>query len=194
MGQLGQPRNTEARRVLGAWRLVPVALGTAAVLAGCGAGGHPTPPITGSSTQAHAAASQTRSAISQASATGQIGPGAHVTSRRSSAQHSGAGVTTRRSSAKRSGADARTATTEPVASPRIITGTRDASIGTLAEGTSVVLAWTATEAPIQIFTATGNLLLSSHARSGSIRLAEGRYRGLRVASPGAWTLRLHAAA
>ena len=58
----------------------------------------------------------------------------------------------------------------------------------------MVLVWTASEAPIQIFTATGNLLLSSHARSGSIRLAGGRYRGLRVASPGAWTLRLHAAA
>jgi hypothetical protein len=77
---------------------------------------------------------------------------------------------------------------------RIITGTHNAKIGTLAERTSVLLVWTASEAPIQIFTSKGNLLLSSHARTGSIRLAEGRYRGLRVASPGAWTLRLHTAA
>jgi hypothetical protein len=76
---------------------------------------------------------------------------------------------------------------------KVITGSRNARIGTLAERTSVVLVWTAAQAPIQIFTSRGDLLLSSQARSGRIVLSGGQYRGLRVASPGPWTLRLHAA-
>ncbi len=82
----------------------------------------------------------------------------------------------------------------PGATIRTINGTSNTTIGTLAERTSVFLAWNASEGPIQIITSQGNLLLSSHARNGSIRLAAGTYGGLRVASPGAWTLRLRAAA
>jgi hypothetical protein len=256
MGHLGQPVSTEThpvRRALSGWRLVPVALGTAAALAGCGAGSH-APRVAMSSAQAHPA-------IGQTAAAGQTGPGAHATVRRSSAKHAGAHVTVRRSSAKhagahvtvrrsstkhagarvtvrrssakhapgvavssrheplavsqaavtgqtgpgpqvairpspakRSGADVQTATPRPGATIRIINGSSNATIGTLAERTSVFLAWNASEAPIQIITSQGNLLLSSHARSGSIRLAPGTYSGLRVASPGAWTLRLRAAA
>jgi hypothetical protein len=255
MGHLAQPISTEAhpvRRTLSAWRLAPVALGTAAVLAGCGAAGHGAPSAAVSSAHEHPA-------ISQTAPTGQTGT--HVTVRRSSAKHSGADVTVRhpsakhsaadvndrrssakhsgadvttrrssakrgarvpassahqhlaisqaavtsqtgpgphvtiqRSSAKRSGANVTTATPRLGATIRVITGTRNANIGTLAEGASVFLVWTASEAPIQIFTSQGNLLLSSHARNGKIRLAEGQYRGLRVASPGAWTLRLQAVA
>jgi hypothetical protein len=256
MGQLAQPGSIDAhpvRRTRSAWRLVPVALGTAAVLAGCGAGGHRAPSAAVSAAHEHPT-------ISQTAATGQTGPGADVTVRRSSAKHSGANVTVRhssakhsranvtvrrssakhsganvtvrhssakrgprvaassahqhlaisqaavtsqigpgphvtiqRSSTKRSGANVRTATPRLGATIRVITGTHNANIGTLAEGASVFLVWTASAAPIQIFTSQGNLLLSSHARTGRIRLAEGQYRGLRVASPGAWTLRLHAA-
>jgi hypothetical protein len=105
----------------------------------------------------------------------------------------GARGTIRRTPAKRSGAGVRAATPRPGATIKVIAGTRNKQIGTLAESTSVFLVWTASAAPIQIFTAQGNLLLSSHARNGTIRLAPGQYRGLRVASPGAWTLRLHAA-
>jgi hypothetical protein len=212
MGQLAQLISTQfrpVRRVRSAWRLVPVALGTAAVLGGCGAGGQHAPGVAASSAHANPAVSSADAnpavssadahpavsaadahpavssahahpAVSQAAATAQTGPGAHVT--------------IRRSSAKRSSADVQGATPRPGARVKIITGTHNATIGTLAEGRSVVLVWTAAEAPIQIFTSRGNLLLNSHARHGSIRLAEGRYHGLHVSSPGAWTLRLHAAA
>ena len=83
---------------------------------------------------------------------------------------------------------------QPGATIRTITGTHSATIGTLAEGRSIVMVWTASEGPIQIFTSQGNLLLSSHAHNGTIRLAEGQYHGVRVASPGAWSLRLHTSA
>ena len=48
MGHLAQPVSTEThpvRRALSGWRLVPVALGTAAALAGCGAAGHRAPGV-----------------------------------------------------------------------------------------------------------------------------------------------------
>jgi hypothetical protein len=253
MGHLVQPISTEAhpvRRARSAWRLVPVALGTAAALAGCGAGGHHATGVAAvsparehpavshraardavssahkhaavshrtardavSSTHKHAtithraarhAVSSTHKhpAISHAAATGQTAapasagaapgnlvPGAGAAIGAQPGSH----VTVRHSSAKRSGADARNASPQPVATNRVITGTGNAGIGTVAEGSSVLLTWTASKGPIQIFTSQGNLLLSSGARHGSIRLAKGQYQGLRVASPGAWTLRLHPA-
>jgi hypothetical protein len=227
MGQLAPPVNTEPDPVVrarSAWWLVPVALGTAAALAGCGASDHRSPRLAMPS--AHMPL-----AVNQAAATGQTGPRTHVmprthvtpqrhvTIRRSSAKHAsrvtvssahssiavsqaavasqagpGPQVTIRPSPAKRPGADVHTATPRPGATIRIINGTSNATIGTLAERTSVFLVWNASEAPIQIITSRGNLLLSSHARNGSIRLAPGTYGGLRVASQGAWTLRLRAAA
>jgi hypothetical protein len=214
MGHLAQRVSTgtgPVRRALSGWRLVPVALGTAAALAGCGAGGHSGPrvamsPAPGSSalessahehpaTRQTARTSQTAATRRTAStASAAIAPGDSVSD---AGAASGAGpgthVTVRRSSAKRSGAHVRTATSRPGATIRVISGTRNVKIGTLTEPTSVFLVWTASAAPIQIFTSQGNLLLSSHARSGRIRLAPGQYPGLRVASPGAWTLRLHAA-
>jgi hypothetical protein len=235
MGHLAQPSSTQAhpvRRTHSGWRLVPVVLGTAAVLAGCGAGGHRASRVAVSSAHEHTAVSHRaarvavssahehtavsshhgsrvavssahkHSPISQTAATGQAASPASADAAPGNlvpgggaptGAASGAHVAVGRSSAKRSGSDVRTATPRPGEMIRIITGTRTAQIGTLAERTSVFLDWTASEAPIQIFTSQGNLLLSSHARHGRIRLAEGRYRGLRVASPGAWTLRLHAA-
>jgi hypothetical protein len=247
MGHLTQPSSTQAHRVRSArsaWRLAPVALGTAAVLAGCGAGGHAaTPRIAASSANAHPAsakhapgvtvspAHRTRHAAASSAHRARhvaaspahharhvaVSPAHHARHAAASSAHrarhatvspahaavaisqaavtgqGGAGpqVTVQPSSAKRS--DARTATTRPGATIRVITGTHNAAIGTLAERTSVFLVWTASEGPIQIVTSQGNLLLNSHARSGTIRLAAGTYGGLRVASPGAWTLRLHAA-
>jgi hypothetical protein len=235
MGHLEQPVSSEihpVRRALSGWRLVPVALGTVAALAGCGAGAHRAPGVAAVApaqerpavghraahdavssahkhpTITHRAARDVKSsthkrpAISRTTATGQTaspagagaapgnlvpGAGAAIGAR------PGKHVTIRRSSARRSGAHVQTATPQPGATIRVISGTRNAQIGTLAEPTSVFLVWTASEAPIQIFTSQGNLLLSSHARNGKIRLAPGQYHGLRVASPGAWTLRLHAA-
>ena len=244
MGQLTQPVSTErhpVRRALAAWRLVPVALGTAAALAACGAGDHQAPRAAASSAQPHSATGPTGAsgragpgrhvairrshakrashlaspaahhasrvaapsahraasrakhpsrmsgssagqhlAVSQAAVTGQMGPGPHVTIRPSTANHSGS--------------DVATGTPQPGAIIRTITGTHNATIGTLAEGRSIVMVWTASEGPIQIFTSQGNLLLSSRAHSGTIRLAEGQYHGVRVASPGAWSLRLHTSA
>lgn len=248
MGQLTQPVSTErhpVRRALTAWRLVPVALGTAAALAACGAGDHQAPRAAASSAQTHSATGPTSAsrqagpgrhvairrshakrashvaapaahhasrvvapsahraahgaasrakhssrmsgssagrhlAVSQAAVTGQMGPGPHVTVRPSTVSHSGS--------------DAATGMPQPGAIIRTITGTHSATIGTLAEGRSIVMVWTASEGPIQIFTSQGNLLLSSHAHSGTIRLAEGQYHGVRVASPGAWSLKLHTSA
>jgi hypothetical protein len=233
MGQLAPPVNTEPNPVVrarSAWWLVPVALGTAAALAGCGASDHRSQRVAVPS--AHMPLT-----VNQAAAAGQTMPRTHVTSQthvtprthvaqethvtiqRSSAKHGsrvalssahnsiavsqaavtsqagpGPQVTIQPSQAKRPGADVHTAAPRPGATIRIINGTSNATIGTLAEHTSVFLVWKASEAPIQIITSQGNLLLSSHARNGSIRLAAGTYGGLRVASPGAWTLRLRAAA
>ena len=254
MGQLTQPVSTEAhpvRRARSAWRFVPVALGTAAVLAGCGAGGHRAPRVAAVSAHAHTVASHRapgvagvssahkhralshhalraavpsahkhralshhtlraavpvvhkHAATARAAATGQtatppsagavpgnVVPGAGAPNGAGAAAQDTVGG----SSTTPSGAAVHTATPLPAARNRTFTGTGNANIGSLAEGTSVSLVWTASEGPIQIFTSHGNLLLSSHARSGTIRLTEGQYPGLRVASPGAWTLRLRAAA
>jgi hypothetical protein len=245
MGQLTQPVSTEAhpvRRARSAWRFVPVALGTAAVLAGCGASGHGAARVAGVSAHQHTVVSHRalgvaavssahkhrahshharRAAVlsahkhralshhavpsahqhpttARAAATGQTAvPPAADTVPGNVVPGAGApngAVTVGGSSAKHSGAGVGTATPRPTAGPRIFTGTGNANIGSLAERTSVSLVWTASEGPIQIFTSHGNLLLSSHARNGTIRLTEGQYPGLRVASPGAWTLRLGAAA
>lgn len=250
MGQLTQPAGTEARHVRRgrlAWRLLPVAFGTAAVLAGCGAGTHSAPGVAavssahstvshrtprdavssarkhpavvhhaarGAVSSAHthrrvahrtartaASSAHGHPAISQPEAAGQTAPPAAVAAPGNLVPGAGAAIgaapgahgVMRGSSTPRSRARVRTAAPRPGATIKVISGTRNAQIGTLAETTSVVLAWTASEGPIQIFTSQGNLLLSSHARNGTIRLAAGQYRGLHVASPGAWTLRLHAA-
>lgn len=169
-----------------------------------------------------ASSAHRRRAIRRAAAAGQTGHRVRVTIRRSAAKHTphvavpsahhhgstppatvseasvtsqtGAGVPVTIPPASTKGSDVRSAATRPGATIRTITGSDNATIGTLAESTSVFLVWTASDGPIQIFTSQGNLLLSSHAPSGKIRLAPGRYSGLRVASQGAWTLTLHAAA
>ena len=82
MGQLAQPGSTEdhpVRRTLSAWRLVPVALGTAAALAACGATDHGASRVAASSAHEHPA-------ISQPTSTGQTGAGRHVAIRHSSAK------------------------------------------------------------------------------------------------------------
>ena len=71
MGQLVQSISTKAhpvRRALTPWRVVPVALGTAAVLAGCGAGGHPAPRAAVSSAHARPASSHHARKVAAATA------------------------------------------------------------------------------------------------------------------------------
>ena len=75
---------------------------------------------------------------------------------------------------------------------RAFAGTGNTSIGTLSEKSTVVLEWTTTKAPIQVFTSRGFLIISSHTRSGRVRLAHDRYPGVHVATKGQWTIQLHA--
>lgn len=74
------------------------------------------------------------------------------------------------------------------------TGRGSRAIGSLAEKSTVVLEWRTSAPEIQIFTVQGFLLVDSHLSRGRVRLARGRYRELRVAAAGPWTIRLHAAA
>ncbi len=72
-------------------------------------------------------------------------------------------------------------------------GTGDQPIGTLSEKSTVVLEWSTAAGSIQIFNTHGFLLVNSSARTGTVRLARGDYKGLRVAAEGHWTIRLRAA-
>jgi hypothetical protein len=76
---------------------------------------------------------------------------------------------------------------------RTLTGTGNQPIGNLSERSTVVLEWSTAAGPIQIFNPHGFLLVNSSAATGTVRLARGDYKGLRVAAKGYWTIRLHAA-
>ena len=73
-----------------------------------------------------------------------------------------------------------------------IHGTGDQAIETLSPKATVVLEWSTTKPPIQMFTTRGFLLLNSPSATGSVRLAHGIYKGLHVATRGTWTLQIHA--
>ena len=78
MGQLTQPVSTAAhpvRRARSGWRFVPVALGTAAVLAGCGASDHHVQ-------RAAVSSAHQPLAVNQVAATGQTGPQTHAMPRK----------------------------------------------------------------------------------------------------------------
>jgi hypothetical protein len=77
---------------------------------------------------------------------------------------------------------------------RMFTGAGSQAIGSLSEHRLLVIDWKVAKPPVQIYTAHGNLLLSSDRRSGAIRLARGEYRQLRIATNGHWTIQLRAAA
>lgn len=72
---------------------------------------------------------------------------------------------------------------------RTLRGRGNAGIGSLSERVPVVVDWRSTHA-IQLFTDRGFLLLSSQSPHGRIRLAAGRYRGLRIATAGRWRIAL----
>lgn len=85
---------------------------------------------------------------------------------------------------------------QPVISAGVVTstltGTGKQAIGTLSEKTTVVLQWSTTAGPIQIFGTHGFLLVNSNATTGRVRLARGDYKGLRVAAKGHWTIQVRA--
>ena len=76
---------------------------------------------------------------------------------------------------------------------RSLSGTGNQSIGTLSEKSTVVLEWSTTSPPIQIFNTHGFMLVNSSSATGRIRLTRGDYTGLRVAAKGHWTIEVRAA-
>ena len=70
-------------------------------------------------------------------------------------------------------------------------GDGDKAIGTLTASTAVVLEWSTTKAPIQIFNSHGFVLVNSSSGTGEVRLARGTYTEMHVATKGRWTITLH---
>jgi hypothetical protein len=75
-----------------------------------------------------------------------------------------------------------------------LAGNGDRAIANLSEKTTVVLEWQTSTPPIQIFNKHGFVLVNSPSATGEVRLARGKYTGLRVATKGAWTLEIRASA
>ena len=73
-------------------------------------------------------------------------------------------------------------------------GSGSEAIGALSEKTGVVLQWSTSSPPLQIFNSHGFLLLVSNLPSGRVGLAPGEYKGLRVGAKGPWTIQIHASA
>jgi hypothetical protein len=75
---------------------------------------------------------------------------------------------------------------------KTLSGTGNAAIGSLDEKTAVVLEWSTTAAPIEIFNSHGFFLVNSHSPTGKVRLSAGKYTNLHVSTKGHWTIELHA--
>ena len=75
---------------------------------------------------------------------------------------------------------------------RRFAGSGNTRLGTIVVSSPAVLVWRAQHPAIQIFTAKGFMLVSSHASSGSIQLTRGTYPGMRVASRAGWSIELRA--
>jgi hypothetical protein len=73
---------------------------------------------------------------------------------------------------------------------KTFTGDGGRAIGSLAEKRTIVLQWKTSAPTIQLFTAQGQVLVDTHSPVGSVRLSQGRYPGLHVATPGRWTVQL----
>jgi hypothetical protein len=73
------------------------------------------------------------------------------------------------------------------------TGDGGRAIGSLAEKRTIVLQWKTSAPTIQLFTAQGQVLVDTHSPVGSVRLSQGHYVGLHVATPGRWTVQLRLA-
>jgi hypothetical protein len=77
---------------------------------------------------------------------------------------------------------------------RSLFGNGDKAIGTLTATTAVVLEWSTTKTPIQIFNGHGFVLVNSSSGAGQVGLARGKYTDMHVATKGRWTITLHASA
>jgi hypothetical protein len=77
-----------------------------------------------------------------------------------------------------------------VISPYRYAGNGDKAIGAMVIKTPVTLTWSAAKPKIQVFTRSGFVLVNSTKSSGSVRISQGTYRGVRVASRGSWTITL----
>jgi hypothetical protein len=73
---------------------------------------------------------------------------------------------------------------------RRFAGSGNTRLGTIVVSSPAVLLWRAQHPAIQIFTAKGFMLVSSHASSGGIQLSRGTYPGMRVASRAGWSIEL----
>jgi ABC-type Fe3+-hydroxamate transport system substrate-binding protein len=71
-----------------------------------------------------------------------------------------------------------------------LSGDGDKTIGTLTASAAVVLEWSTTKAPIQIFNGHGFVLVNSSSGTGEVRLARGKYTDMHVATTGRWTITL----
>jgi hypothetical protein len=87
----------------------------------------------------------------------------------------------------------------PASAPRVATspgerlvrrfrGHGQQPVGTIVLGSPAVLAWSSSSPSMQIFTSKGFLLVNSKTRGGTVGLSKGKYKGVRVASPGSWTI------
>ena len=70
------------------------------------------------------------------------------------------------------------------------TGMGDYLLGKIVAPATRVLVWSAHSGRIQIFTASGFMLVNSQSATGSVRLARGTYSGVRVATAASWSLEL----
>jgi hypothetical protein len=66
----------------------------------------------------------------------------------------------------------------------------DYLLGKIVAPATRVLVWSAHSGRIQIFTASGFMLVNSQSATGSVRLARGTYSGVRVATAASWSLEL----
>jgi hypothetical protein len=73
---------------------------------------------------------------------------------------------------------------------RRFTGSGNARLGTFAVSSPTVLAWRVRHPPLQVFTAHGFILVSSHAAVGVVRLSRGSYAGTRISTHAGWTIEL----
>ncbi len=75
---------------------------------------------------------------------------------------------------------------------RQFAGSGNTRLGTISVSSPELLVWSAQRPAIQIFTATGFILVNSKATSGRIQLSRGTYRGMRVATHASWSIQLRA--
>lgn len=81
-----------------------------------------------------------------------------------------------------------------VGAPASLSGNGDQPLPTLLEKTTVVLEYSTSKPPLQIFNLRGFLLVNSSSSTGTVRLTRGTYAGLHVSTKGHWTIKIRASA